>query len=534
MATSLSFGAAAEQAPVSETLNVKRTNVDFVVTNAKGEPVHGLTADQFQVLENGKPQTITNFSEILSAADSNTASTVPRYIAIFFDNYSITPANRSRFIASLRTALKVMVRPGDRVAVQSWNRRTMTYVPFTTDLGQIDQALDKIGGEVGTSLEMERRSAEQQIEQVANDAALSSRPNPDTYSSGLSAARHYADTRTRDVKSSINAVGSYLSAMAGLDGRKVLILTGESLPLRPGAEIFQKLEMAKARMTSSQTGAPNLESGQYDLSRDVSALGAAANSAGVTVYAINPNGTSRSNSGSVENGTTGDNVADFAVVTSGIDGYQLLARETGGLALIGTNTSQSLASVNQDLSSYYSAAFASNTESGAGHTIEVRTTAPGARLRYARNVTVRSLGDDVSRTVMANQLNEPASNELGISLTAEPIQKLEGGKRKVGVVVMIPIARLLLQPDGQQVKGGFSVFFCSGDAKGEVSSVSSQRHDIAWPTETYAAAKAKSIGYRIEVVQDQPRDVISVGVVDENSQTTGYAKLNLAGPPAGR
>jgi VWFA-related protein len=49
--------------PVSATVEVRLIEVDATVMDRDGNPVRGLTAEDFILLENGKPKTITNFSE---------------------------------------------------------------------------------------------------------------------------------------------------------------------------------------------------------------------------------------------------------------------------------------------------------------------------------------------------------------------------------------------------------------------------------------------------------------------------------------
>src|SRR5207247_6580101 len=48
--------------PVVASVDVKVVNVDVSVTDGSGKPVSGLTKDDFEVLEDGQPQAITNFS----------------------------------------------------------------------------------------------------------------------------------------------------------------------------------------------------------------------------------------------------------------------------------------------------------------------------------------------------------------------------------------------------------------------------------------------------------------------------------------
>ena len=62
--TTLAPPAGAQGSPSStftETLDVEVVNVEVYVTNRKGEPITGLTAGDFQILEDGKPVQVTNF-----------------------------------------------------------------------------------------------------------------------------------------------------------------------------------------------------------------------------------------------------------------------------------------------------------------------------------------------------------------------------------------------------------------------------------------------------------------------------------------
>src|SRR5579863_6546862 len=52
-------------------VNVNLVQVDAVVTDSKGKLVTGLTADDFQIFQDGKPQKITHFSYV------STTSAIP-------------------------------------------------------------------------------------------------------------------------------------------------------------------------------------------------------------------------------------------------------------------------------------------------------------------------------------------------------------------------------------------------------------------------------------------------------------------------
>src|SRR5690349_4759065 len=96
-------------AQLVESIEVRVANVDVVVTDRAGKPVHGLTKDDFELFENGKLQPITNFYELretpaeaaaaggqvtLPAATPPPADLQRRRVVIFIDQEGIAPNRR--------------------------------------------------------------------------------------------------------------------------------------------------------------------------------------------------------------------------------------------------------------------------------------------------------------------------------------------------------------------------------------------------------------------------------------------------------
>ena len=69
--------------------------VDVVVSDSKGKPVHGLKAEDFTLLENGKPQAVRSFEEHTALPASETAKiTKPEKLPPgMFTNKPVVPAN---------------------------------------------------------------------------------------------------------------------------------------------------------------------------------------------------------------------------------------------------------------------------------------------------------------------------------------------------------------------------------------------------------------------------------------------------------
>ena len=132
------------------------TNLDVVVTDAKGNPVHGLVATDFEVLHDGRPVELTNFSEIrLEGAPPQTTATTTapagtttavapratratrprRRVVIFFDRlYLPDPGVRKALFDSLRSLVADTLEEGDDVMIVTWERSIRTVLPFTDDL----------------------------------------------------------------------------------------------------------------------------------------------------------------------------------------------------------------------------------------------------------------------------------------------------------------------------------------------------------------------------------------------------------------
>src|SRR5947207_5107605 len=91
-----------------ETIDVSIVNLDVIVTDKRGHRVHGLTKDDFEVFEDGKPQSISNFAAYAPepksvVTDSKTTLTTPvvetpkrqhRTIVVFIEYFKL-PAFRT-------------------------------------------------------------------------------------------------------------------------------------------------------------------------------------------------------------------------------------------------------------------------------------------------------------------------------------------------------------------------------------------------------------------------------------------------------
>jgi VWFA-related protein len=96
---------------------------DVSVRDANGRAVGGLRASDFQVFDNGAPQTITAFSEGRGEGDEESKRSAPKFVTFFFDDLHLgVPGPEGAFdLPFVKRAARAFaterLRPGDRMSI---------------------------------------------------------------------------------------------------------------------------------------------------------------------------------------------------------------------------------------------------------------------------------------------------------------------------------------------------------------------------------------------------------------------------------
>lgn len=110
---------------------VSLVHVDAEVTTADGRLLSGFTKADFRVLDQGRVQTIVNFS----------AEEQPLDLILLFDVSGSMRPVVGEVAAAAHQGLQEL-RPGDRVCVMVFNSRTWELAPFTEDLDAVARTLE--------------------------------------------------------------------------------------------------------------------------------------------------------------------------------------------------------------------------------------------------------------------------------------------------------------------------------------------------------------------------------------------------------
>lgn len=527
----------AQQPPAaSETIDVTIRNVELVVSDRGGNRITGLPASEFQLYEDGTAHDITNFSEMRRAAAANVFQPAPRAILLAFDISSLTQSARRNSIDSARDFLAANLRTNDRVAIYSVGNTLTKVCDWTFDQAALNKALDAVSASSTPSIAGAREAAQKRVLAQIGDIQLSDANGNSVYFDfrGMVAeARTFAAQELRGAAQTVNFLSAALNAFGHTSAKKVMLIAGGGLPMRPGADLFSILESVRIRAEQGELGdgakrgarqaSPLTEAALFDLAPFARSFAANAVRRGVAVYSLDPELGERA-SGRAEYASLNDSSADFTGVASRVAGYQFLANETGGSAILGRRGSEALSDIAKDLDSYYSIGYRTDAKPGDVPKVEVKSKS-GYRVRATFAGVPPTRESEMEDRVVANHVEPVSTNDLGIALAMAP--QTGGEKRHVKLRIMIPVKNLKLDRDGGFVTGGFDVYVATGDQAGNSSPVNRQTHSIKWPADVLPSLMEKSITYNVDVELEPGRKQISVGVVDQRSERAGFERIGV-------
>jgi len=129
-------------------VDTQLVSVPAVVTDSTGRPLSNLRPENFQLIEDGQPQTIANFG----------TTDTPFEIALLLDTSGSTRDDVGLIRAAANSFIAAL-RPGDRVGVVAFNHAQTgnepiatveVLSPLTSDRQSLKQAIDNVGSSNGT------------------------------------------------------------------------------------------------------------------------------------------------------------------------------------------------------------------------------------------------------------------------------------------------------------------------------------------------------------------------------------------------
>ncbi|HYI09940.1 MAG TPA: VWA domain-containing protein [Thermoanaerobaculia bacterium] len=536
------FAAVTIQAQLTESIEVRITNVDVVVTDRAGKPVKGLTKDDFEVFEGGEPQPVTNFYEIRDNTETlpeeETGEVVPavaapappevsqRRIVVVFDNMSIHPFARAKAIASLEKALDSLMRPGDEAMVAFWDHRMKVVVPFTADRGDLIAQLRAETKKHGAAQMIYARRLQiiEQASQAVMDARSGQRRKSlaKAYEEAMFLVKAHAEEMRSMHLNLIEDLKRTTTMLAGLEGKKTMIYLGAELSENPAVELFYQVQGLFGPDISAAP-AEFTESGR-NIGREMRTIATEANSNNVTIYMVD----------TADHDAMGDPtthmpapLAKGASETATPLTMNMIASLTGGLLVRGgEGFDAALKTIASDLSSYYSLGYRSPEGKG-NRRIVVKVKRDGLRVRSRSSYVAKDGDEDVQDRVVANLFNEGVKSDFPVTVETGVPEKESNGRYRIPVTVTLP-SSLTLIPQDDSLTGEFTVFIATGEEEGAMSSVSKAVQPMKFPGDSREAIEEQgTFTYTTTLVVRKGQQIVSVGVTDTLAGTTGFARTKV-------
>ena len=407
----------AAQQPPTFKVRVDYVEVDAVVTDRQGKIVRDLKKEDFQVLEDGKSQAITNFtlvdipvekdnrplfaaSPIVPDVKTNAKPFDGRVYVMVVDDLHTRFGRGARVKAAARQFIERHLGANDLMAVVHTAGPSDANQEFTSNKKLLLAAVEKTSGRkldsstVNKTNEFNRTRDIRQQGDALND--------PDDPERGFN-ARSTLDT--------LRNVAEWFGSVRGR--RKAILFVSEGIDY----DIYDVI---------AQNGS-NHQSASLVLDATRDAIGAATRS-NVAIYGIDPRGLTDLGDESIELGSFPDDTSLGlgpgslqSELRLSQDSLRTLSEETGGFAVVNKNDfATAFQRIVEDNSSYYVLAYyPPDARPGRTHKIDVRLTRPGLTVRARKAYLTPKKVDPPKATATGNpstpELREALDSPLPVS-----------------------------------------------------------------------------------------------------------------------
>ncbi|HEU4522023.1 MAG TPA: VWA domain-containing protein [Thermoanaerobaculia bacterium] len=523
------------QQTLTESIEVRVVTVDAVVTDRDGKPVPGLTAADFEILENGRPQTITNFFEVRSGeavpsregAERETAPAPARRFILFVDNDSLHPYNRKLLIDALRKFVETELRPGDLASVVAWNRELTIAAPFTDDRKTLVAAIDRIGQQSSAGrLKTDLSRVQKDCVRALDGSRTGAYPPIVAYEQCIASAKEETMVTALLSRQLLNAIELTMTTVAGAEGKKIFVLAGARLPRSPGREIFQwanQLFMHYLTGFDAPLRQPEQDDEQLEFLEKVAG---AANAHGVTLHTIAATTSSDVSTPDYQHAVD-DRGADFHNQANTFDSFAVLTGMTGGTSINRPiNYADALAAIADESESYYSLGYRPRETTGGDRALTVRAKNREYKVRARVSHALKTADEVMSDKTVANLYTAAPSRAWNPRIVAGTVERA-GKNFKVPFEVTIPASGLTLLPAGDEIAGGYTVYVAVGTPQGALSTVFRQPEAIRIPARDEKAFRREALTFGATLTIRPGQNILSVGVVDHVSGEQAFARTTV-------
>ena len=566
--------AGAQQQPAPSAtfqVQVDFVDIDAVVTDERGNFVADLSKDDFELLDDGKPQEISAFSLVdipvpaagvspravptaVSDVKSNAEPISGRLYVIVLDDLNVAPLRTKVVVNAARELIERHFGPNDMAAITYTSGRTDGAQEFTSERAVLLAAINKFQGRKLRSTVIEK--ADQYFQQHLKELEVN-QSNPDDpdapsgppQSGTVRGPMGYSDITTdpddfergHRAQQVLGALKRLAEVMGGIRGRrKAIVMFSEGIDY-PIYDIFGSQAATTVMMAT----------------RDAIAAAARAN---VSFFSVDPRGLVGMTSETIELNYAADAHLGFdakgllADMYLSQDSLRTLAEETGGYAAVNSNNvTTALNRIVRLNSTYYVLGYYPKDarHDGRFHKIEVRAKRPGLRVS-ARKGYVSPRPQSAEERLRQERERERGRGRAGETQTSnelreilnQPLQRngltlavhtapFKGAARQASVAVAIEVDAARLHFSEQPNKtfaDGLELSLFALDERGRQLGGSFYQFNLALRPDTYERVRGSIVRMNPRIVLPPGRYQLRVGVRETGAGEMGSVFHDLQVP----
>ena len=549
-----------------ETVDVQLINVEVWVTDGQGNPITGLGKEDFEIREDGKIVSISNFAEIREAPPGDPfAPTDPieapleeavrerpleledllredpeadervGFLALYFDELFSGITGRKQLIEDLRTFVELRRVPPSKVLILSQGEHLRVEANLGSSRAELEAALDRLAKATPEGIQTwaDERNALRRIQSLWERVAVLGNTAP-----GQDPCDFFATEAYREVQFHVNTsrgriqrtlahLDNTAGFLAGLPGPKTLIYISDGLPTSPGSDLLSFVK----HMCPTRQVERSLDH-QEGMNEAFRRLSRHANANRVTIYSIQALGLRQLTSLSTvdQKGVRGTARAirryDSESRIQNRGGLVYLAKQTGGRAVINRNAFiEELEQIAEDMTGYYSLAYAPpHGGDGLEHDINVKVRGDGLQVRHRPGYRDKSLDQRMVERLESTLYLNLMANPLGVSLGAGEVKVGDKDRFTVPLHVRVPVDRVTFLPAKGGDRARLRVQVLARDERNVKAAFKQELYNLNRP-----AVPEPDQQFALLIELDLPAGihVIAFGVRDESTQEASFVATGL-------
>jgi len=520
-----------------EKIEVHLISLYVNVLDKKGNQIEGLKKEDFEVLEDGKPQKITHFMEVRNLYPVEESAYLPeiaeekkeknktvakvkedlkeKYI-IYVDNLNINPIQRNSMLDKLENFIKERMKGDAEVMVVSYSRTLKVHNPFTKEYEIVKKSIDEIREYTGEAM--------QRID--AKNDLLMDIEEVDSYDLVIGRINNFAREIQHETNLTIKMLEDFILYLSAIPGKKSLIYLSSGLPKIPALELYHYLH---SRFTEKD---PLMYTLTLDLTPNYKSVINTANTAGVSLFMVDVSGLrALSESLSAESKNLTSYSIDSSLETNNLtDPLVLLSEETGGVPIVNTNDfKKGFEKISKVVENYYFIGYQRPWAlEDRIHNIQVKVKAKKAyTVSYRKGFKEKSLITEAQDVLISSLYYPQQKNPYGISLKFFQPKKLNEDTFSLPFELSIPFPSIYLVEKENIMTGDINIGFVSMDSTGQRSDVTWIEHPFNIPKNAYEKLKDQIFKYKAELAIKGGFSRVSCAVVNKTDNTISVISENV-------